>query len=315
MKKCCTGLLCGLMLCLLFAVTGCVRTDKPQEDRLKIVSTVFAPYDFAREVAGDRGDCTLLVPPGTEVHSYEPTARDLITVQNCDIFIYVGGESDAWVDKLLSALDTSRFRTVTLMDCAELLPEEDVTGDSVKHAAHGEETEYDEHVWTSPRNAVRIVEKLRQNMAEAAPEDADGFAARAKTYTEKLNALDRSFAEVTATAKRHMIVMADRFPLLYFVRAYGLDYRAAFPGCASETEPNAATVARLIDEVKREQIPVVFYLEMSDGRMADSLCEATGAEKRMFHSCHNVTAAEQQAGETYLSLMTRNRDVLKEALN
>lgn len=306
---------CGLILCLLLAMSGCIRTDKPQNRRLKIVSTVFAPYDFAREIAGDRGDCTLLVPPGTEVHSYEPTARDLITVQNCDVFIYVGGESDAWVDKLLSALDTSRFRTVTLMDCTELLPEEDVAGDGIKHAAHGEETEYDEHVWTSPRNAVRIVDKLRQSFADASPEDADGFAARAKAYTEELNALDRSFAGLTATAKRHTIVMADRFPLLYFVRAYGLDYRAAFPGCASETEPNAATVARLIDEVKREQIPVVFYLEMSDGRMADTICEATGAEKRLFHSCHNVTAAEQQAGETYLSLMTRNRDVLKEALN
>ena len=169
MKKCCTGLLCGLMLCLLFAVTGCVRTDKPQEDRLKIVSTVFAPYDFAREVAGDRGDCTLLVPPGTEVHSYEPTARDLITVQNCDIFIYVGGESDAWVDKLLSALDTSRFRTVTLMDCAELLPEEDVTGDSVKHAAHGEETEYDEHV-------LDVAAQCRAHCGKAAAEYGGGGA-------------------------------------------------------------------------------------------------------------------------------------------
>ena len=312
-KKLYAALSGGLILCLLCALTGCTRPVETQDGRLKVVSTVFAPFDFSREIVGERGDCTLLVPPGTEVHSYEPTARDLITVQNCDVFVYIGGESDAWVDKLLSALDTSRFRTVTLMDCVELLPEEAISGGESAHAEEAE-TEYDEHVWTSPRNAIRIVEKLRQNFAAAAPSDAEYFSSRAESYTEKLTALDRAFVEVTANAAHRTLVMADRFPLLYFVRAYGLDYRAAFPGCASETEPNAATVARLIDEVKAERIPVVFYLEMSDGRMADTVCEATGAKKRLFHSCHNVTAEEQQAGETYLSLMYRNRDAVKEAL-
>lgn len=288
---------------------GCADTQSPSDDgRLKIISTVFAPYDFARQVAGERADCALLVPPGTEVHAYEPTARDMMAVQNCDVFIYVGGESDAWVEKLLKAIDTTRVRLVTLMDCVELIEAEHEHG-------HGEHEEvYDEHVWTSPRNAVRITEKLASELSAADPDGAAVYAANAAAYTAQLHTLDAAFKKVVDDAARRTLVMADRFPLVYFAKAYGLAHHAAFPGCASEVEPSAATVAALIDRVKAEQIPVVLCLEMSDGRLASTICEETGAKKRTFHSCHNLTKDELDAGETYLSLMYKNRDVLKEAL-
>ena len=299
---------------LLFVAVGCADIDTGGEDgRLKVISTVFAPYDFAREITGERADCSLLVPPGTEVHGYEPTARDMVAVQECDVFIYVGGESDAWVETLLAALDTSRVKLVTLMDCVELLHEEELPGVHEHQEASHEEI-YDEHVWTSPRNAALIVDKLTAAVSEADPEGADGYAANAAAYKSKLTALDAAFQTVVDSAARRTIVMADRFPLLYFARAYELAYFAAFPGCASETEPSAAMVAFLIDKVKAEGIPVVLCLEMSDGRMADTICEDTGAKKRTFHSCHNLSKAEMEAGETYLSLMYQNRDVLKEAL-
>ena len=302
--------------CLLFAV-GCADVDTADgEDKLTIISTVFAPYDFAREVAGERADCSLLVPPGTEVHGYEPTARDMIAVQECDVFIYVGGESAAWVTTLLSALDTSRIKLVTLMDCVELLHEEELPGlHDHDHDEEAHEEAYDEHVWTSPRNAALITDKLAAAFAAADPAGAELYAANAAAYKQELSLLDAAFETVVNAAVRRTLVMADRFPLLYFARAYDLGYYAAFPGCASETEPSAATVAFLIDKVKAEGIPVVLCLEMSNGRMADTICEGSGAKKRTFHSCHNLTKDEMEAGETYLSLMYHNRDVLKEALS
>ena len=301
-----TSFLCALLACLgLVGLFGCA--DKPVDDgKLQVISTVFTPFDFAREVGGDRVNCQMLVPPGTETHAYEPTARDLIAVQNCDVFIYIGGESDAWVQTLLDAIDTETVQLVTLMDCVELLPEE--------HDHDHDEAVYDEHVWTSPQNAVRITEKVTAALKTADPDGAAVYDANCASYTQQLATLDAAFSAVVADAKRRTIVMADRFPLRYFAEQYGLDYHAAFAGCAHETEPSAATVAALIDTVKAQNIPVVLMLEMSNGRMAQTVSAETGAAVRTFHSCHNVTSAEMEAGATYLSLMYQNCDVLKEAL-
>ncbi len=307
MKKL-TAFLCTLLLCVsIMGLFGCA--DKPADDgKLQVISTVFAPYDFAREVGGARVNAQMLVPPGTETHAYEPTARDLIAVQNCDVFIYVGGESDAWVKTLLDAIDTDSVQLVTLMDCVELLPEEHA------HDHDHDEAVYDEHVWTSPANAVRITEKITTALSTADPDGAAVYAQHCADYTQKLTALDAAFSAAVAEGKRQTLVMADRFPLRYFAERYGLTYYAAFAGCAHETEPSAATVAALIDTVKAQNIPVVLMLELSNGRMAQTVSRETGAVVRTFHACHNVTSAEMQAGATYLSLMHQNCDVLKEAL-
>ena len=178
----------------------------------------------------------------------------------------------------------------------------------------GEETEYDEHVWTSPVNAIAITEAVRDALKEADPENAAAYTANAEAYIQKLRELDISLRELVKNAKRQLLVFGDRFPFLYFVREYGLSYAAAFPGCSSGTDVNPATVAHLIDLVKAEGIPVVFRCDLSAGKIADTIAESTGAGVLTLWSGHTVSRDAFQAGETYLTLWAKNLEALKEAL-
>lgn len=319
MRKKISLALCALLL--FGALSGCAQQPSidPDDGKLHVVTTIFAPYDFACAVGGADVSVTMLLKPGSEVHSYEPSPKDIIAIRNADVFLYVGGESDAWVRDVLAGVDNPDLRTVTLMDCVEALEEETVEGMQAGHEthdhAHAEETEYDEHVWTSPRNAALICEKLADTFAAADPTHADAYAQRCGAYVEQLDDLNTEFEQIVENAKRKTVIFADRFPLLYFADAYDLTYFAAYPGCADSVEPSAATVAFLIDKVNAEQIPVVFCIELSNQKLADTVCEATGAKKLQFSSCHNVTAAEFKDGATYLRIMQQNAAALREALN
>lgn len=321
MRKGIPLLLCAVLL--LGVLSGCAQQPVIQHDdgKLHVVTTIFAPYDFAREIGGEDVSVTMLLKPGSEVHSYEPSPKDIIAIRNADVFLYVGGESDEWVRDVLAGVDNPDLRTVTLMDCVEALEEETVEGMQAGHEEHDhdhdheEAAEYDEHVWTSPRNAALICEKLAGAFAAADPAHAEAYTQRCGAYVEELGALDNEFREIVENGERKTIIFADRFPLLYFANAYDLTYFAAYPGCADAAEPSAATVAFLIDKVEAERIPVVFCIELSNQKLADTVCEATGAKKLQFSSCHNVTAAEFKDGATYLSLMQQNAAALREALN
>lgn len=313
MKKTLSITILLAMLCAL--LSGCGAQSEPEGEGISVVATVFAPYDFARQLVGERGEVTLLLPPGSEAHSYEPSPKDIIEIQNCDLFIYVGGVSDAWVSDVLESVG-GEVRTVTLMDCVELLEEEHVEGmevDEDEHEHEGE-IEYDEHVWTSPRNAELICEKIAAALCEVDPEGAEEYGTALESYCAQLDELDAAFTEVVENGVRDTVVFGDRFPLLYFAKAYGLNYYAAWPGCADEAEPSAATVTFLIDKVKAEGIPVVFHIELSNEDMVDTICNETGAKKMLFSACHNVTRAQFDAGVTYLELMWQNVDALREAL-
>ena len=310
------AILIALSLALSLAACG----DAPEDDNggISVVATTFAPYDFARQLVGDMGTVSMLLPPGSESHSYEPTPKDILEIQNADVFIYVGGESDAWVTDVLESVGEG-VRAVTLMDCVELLEEETVEGMEAEvhdheHGEAGHEAEYDEHVWTSPRNAALICEKIAAALCEADPANASVYNANLAVYSAELAKLDAAFTGIVADGARKTIIFADRFPLLYFARAYGLTYYAAFPGCSEDAEPSAATVAFIIDKVREENIPVVFHVELANEDMADIVCDETGAVKRQFNACHNVTRAQFNAGVTYLDLMWENTEVLKEAL-
>lgn len=313
MKKTLSITILLAMLCAL--LSGCGAQSEPEGEGISVVATVFAPYDFARQLVGERGEVTLLLPPGSEAHSYEPSPKDIIEIQNCDLFIYVGGVSDAWVSDVLESVG-GEVRTVTLMDCVELLEEEHVEGMEVDEDEdeHEGEIEYDEHVWTSPRNAELICEKIAAALCEVDPEGAEEYGTALESYCAQLDELDAAFTEVVENGVRDTVVFGDRFPLLYFAKAYGLNYYAAWPGCADEAEPSAATVTFLIDKVKAEGIPVVFHIELSNEDMADTICNETGAKKMLFSACHNVTRAQFDAGVTYLELMWQNVDALREAL-
>lgn len=317
MKKTLSITILLAMLCAL--LSGCGAQSEPEGEGISVVATVFAPYDFARQLVGELGEVTLLLPPGSEAHSYEPSPKDIIEIQNCDLFIYVGGVSDAWVSDVLESVG-GEVRTVTLMDCVELLEEEHVEGMEVDEDEHEHEhehegeIEYDEHVWTNPRNAELICEKIAAALCEVDPEGAEEYGTALESYCAQLDELDAAFTEVVENGVRDTVVFGDRFPLLYFAKAYGLNYYAAWPGCADEAEPSAATVTFLIDKVKAEGIPVVFHIELSNEDMADTICNETGAKKMLFSACHNVTRAQFDAGVTYLELMWQNVDALREAL-
>lgn len=306
---------------------GTVTTtgQKGESDKLKVVTTIFAPYDFSRQIAGEDAKITMLLPPASETHTFEPTPQDIINIQNCDVFVYIGGESDSWIEDVLKDIDTSKIKVIPLMKEVDLLEEETVEGMQEEEHEHehehehdGEEhqeEEYDEHIWTSPKNSIKIVEKLQQTFMEVDEANKDDYKKNGDSYIAELEELDAKFQNVVEHAERKTIVFGDRFPLRYFAEEYGLDYYAAFPGCAEDTEPSASTIAFLIDKVKEEKIPVVYHLELSNEKMADTICESTGAKKLLFHACHNISKEDFENGVTYVELMEKNVETLQEALN
>ncbi|GHV84932.1 periplasmic divalent manganese/zinc-binding lipoprotein [Spirochaetia bacterium] len=310
------------VLVTLAALSACSGKSGQKQDVKKgisVVTTIFPPFDFVRSVAGTPAgnktegiQLTMLLKPGSESHSYEPTPQDIITIQNCDVFIYVGGESDDWVNRVLNSLDKPKMKIVTLMDCVELVEEEIVEGMEVEEEE--EEKAYDEHVWTSPRNAKLIVQKIAGVLCEVDAANAARYRINMNAYLRELDALDAAFREIVREGSGDTLIFADRFPFRYFTETYGLKYYAAFPGCSTETEPSAATVAFLINKVRAEKIPVVFTIEFSNGRMADAVTEASGAEKRLFHSAHNISRDELAAGVHYLGIMRQNTEALRAAL-
>lgn len=311
------------------------RAKVPESKKLSLVCTSFPPFDLARSVAGDQAELTMLLKPGAESHTYEPTPQDIKKIAEADLFITVGGENDAWVDHLLDSLGDKKPEIFKLVEAVDTVEEELVEGmeaedehehehesshkidkDEAKHEANeDDEHEIDEHVWTAPKNFSLMAEKLASRLAEMDPEHAERFAENARTTAQQFGKLDKEIRQIVDHAKRKTLIFADRFPLRYFADAYGLDYFAAFSGCSVNTEASPKTVAFLIDKVKEEKIPVVFSIEFSSGQMADAVCEATGAKHRTFHSCHNISADELARGETTLSLMEKNLEFLKEALN
>lgn len=293
--------------------------ESEEETRLQVVTTIFPQYDFVRQIAGDEVSIQMLLKPGEEPHSYEPTPRDIIAIQNADLFIYVGGENDEWVEDILDSPEMSQVHTLRLVDCVDTLEEERVAGMKKERYTWfwKEEQEMDEHVWTSPRNVIRITERITEELTRLDSANQEKYKINMKTYIHELEELDKQFRKVTETALQEghsVLVFGDRFPFRYFVQEYGLDYYAAFPGCASDTEPSAATMAFLIRKIKEENAPVVLKMELSSEQIAQAAAEVSGAEVRVFYSCHNLTAEQFEAGESYLSMMQENVETLKATL-
>lgn len=305
-----------LALVLAFTVTGCGLDISKKSDKVSIVTTMFAAYDFARQIAGDRADITLLLKPGAESHSYEPSPKDIVAIDNCDIFIYTGGENDDWVDRIVASSSNKDMKVIKMLDLVDKYEEEIIEGmDHHEGHDHEEDTsEWDEHVWTDPENAIIISKKIADTLTETDYQGKDYYMANYENYEKELKELDEEFRNLIDNAARKEVIFGDRFPLRYFVEAYGLTYYAAFPGCASESEPSARTVAFLIDKVKADKIPIVFTIELSNGNIAKTIADSTGAKVLTFYTCHNISKNDFENGETYLSLMKRNLVTLKEAL-
>ncbi len=281
-----------------------------EKEKTSVVATSFAPYDFARQIAGDSADVTMLLAPGEESHTYEPTPGDIMKIQQCDLFVYGGGESEKWVDSILESLN-GNVRTIKMTETVELCEKEH---DHTEHEEHHNE-EYDEHVWTSPLNAIEIVRAISSELQKADSDNAEAYAENTDKYISELEKLDSAFEEMINSSENNTVVIGDRFPLMYFTERYLLSYESAFPGCSAQTEANPATMARLIDKVKSENISVVFKVDLSKGSVAKTISEATDATVDTLYSCHVISAEDYAAGETYISLMNRNYEALKAALN
>lgn len=302
------------LVCVL-ALSGC-STAKTEDGVFHVVATVFPAYDFARAVGGDLAEVTMLLPPGAESHSYEPTPADILAVQSCDLFIYIGGESDEWVDRIWHTVEPVGD-SLRMMECVETLEEETAEGMQElpnrehDHEGAGQVVELDEHIWTSPKNAAVLTCAIGEKMATLDPANGEAYRRNADSYAGQLEDLDRAFSDFFRGVENRTMVFGDRFPLRYFAESYDLDYYAAFPGCSTQTEPSAATVAFLTGKVREEHLSTVWYIESSNHLVADAIAEAAGVETAMFHSCHSVSKDDLAAGATYLSLMEANLETLK----
>lgn len=303
-----TAAVCLVLSVFLSGFCGC--TQRVDNDRISVVATIFPQYDFARAVSGGKADITMLLQPGEDTHTFEPTPKDIVDIQNCDIFIYTGGESDTWIDDLLSSIDT---RDMIILSLADIIGIED--HDHEHHDHVHEHEEYDEHVWTSPAYAIRIIDEICDAFCKADPNNGADYIENTKNYISRINEIDSEIKKTVSNSSYKTLVFADRFPLLHFVKAYGIDHEAAFPGCSGSTESNPKRIAQMIDYVNANDIKVVFKIELSNGNIANTISEDTGASVKTFYTCHNITKEDFKNGETYVSLMSRNVELLREALN
>ena len=303
-----------LVLCTCFVV-GCGK--EKNSTKYKIISTSFPGYDFARAVIKDVDDISvnLLLKPGSETHDFEPTPQDIIDIQESDLFIYIGGESDEWIDDVLKDIDTSKTKILKLMDVVDLYEEELSEGMEIEEEDEGEEVEYDEHIWTSPKNAIKMINKIKEEIINIDNDNKENYKKNASNYIDELTNIDNQFREIVNNASRKELVFGDRFPLRYFVEEYGLTYHAAFPGCSEQTEASAKTITYLINYVKQNKIPVVFHIELSNGKIAETIANEAGAKVLEFNAVHNISKKDFDDGLTYADYMKKNIEVLKEALN
>lgn len=299
-----------------FCYCGNSKTEE-KDKKFSVVTTNFPLYDFARVVLEDLNESrecelTILLKPGMETHSYEPTPSDIIKIENCDLFLYIGGESDEWVEGILSSID-GEINTLKLMDYVDVIEEE--------HEEEGhdhEEIEYDEHIWTSPSNAVKMVEAIRDEIVKIINEnmsrEANYNMEHTNSYIDEIKKLDDEFRTLFDTDGETVLFFGDRFPFAYFVNEYGIKAVAAFPGCYEGSEPSAAAIARLIDQAIELNVKTIYFIEMSNHQIADVIAESIDGNTAMIHSCHNVTQEEFDKGVTYVSLMNQNLNTFKDTL-
>ena len=327
MKKI-TALLLALFM-LVAALAGCGKqNDTNQTDKLSIVTTIFPEYDWVREILGDKADnaeITMLLDNGVDLHSYQPTADDIVKISDCDLFIYVGGESDEWVEDALRNAANRNMKVINLLE---------VLGDSVKTEEivegmqeaehehedaeeHEHEEEADEHVWLSLKNAKMLVRVISKALQELDPDNKDIYAANADAYVKKLSALDTEYQAAVDAASNKTILFGDRFPFRYLVDDYGLRYYAAFVGCSAETEAGFETISFLAKRVDEWKLPCVLTIEGAQHKIAETIVRNTTAKNQRvltMDSMQSTTSKDVKNGTTYLSVMEKNLSVLKEAL-
>ena len=301
-----------LAFSFIFIILVAVFWPKEASKDAQIISTSFVGYDFARAIVDDKNNVSMLMKPGAEMHEYEPTPQDIINIKNAKLFIYIGGESEEWVENLLADNDVPAERRLRLMDFVDLKVEEEKEGMETKE--EGEEEEYDEHIWTSIPNAIKMINAIREKLSSITAEKGNIYKENADSYIARLSAIDKDIRATVAAKNNRTLIFGDRFPFRYFVDEYGLDYYAAFPGCSDQTEASANTISVLTKKAKELGAKAIFKIEMTNDRLAKTIAEEVGAEVYTLHAAHNISEEEFNGGLSYADIMEKNAETLKEAL-
>lgn len=308
------------ILAVLLSLTSCRSSKEESDGRLQILTTVFPPYDIAKNVGGDLVSVSMLMSPGTDSHSYSgDSPSDILKIERCDVFLCIGGESEKWVRSVTKKIEDSGGKIPTVVKLAEycdLLAESDegILGESSEHGHHHEDG-FDEHVWTSLKNYEKMTVAVRDCLISADPKNADSYRENADSYVSKIRSLHGEFDEFASSLDKRILVFADRFPFRYFAEDYGFECYAAFNGCASESEPSPTSLSKLCLRIEEEGLNCVFYTETSQSGVPNTVSKATGADNYLLHSCHTISEKQLRSGIGYLDLMKQNLDTLKKAMN
>ena len=332
-----------LVLILIFSIItviiiNCTNINSKQSDKIEIIATLFPQYDFAKQIGGDKVNVTLLLPPGSESHTYEPTPQDMININNSSLFIYTGEEMEPWAENLIDGvkndikvLDLST--TVNLINVEEF-EEEYCSGEDCEHShehengqyasadaenEHGQEIEshnhsYDPHIWLNPQYAIQMVNSILEQLCEIDPENKEYYQNNATEYIKQIQALDIEFEETVNLASNRKIAFGGAFAYAYFIEKYNLEFISAYQTCGENAEPSTTQVKKVIDYINENKIPVIFYKEYTTGNIARTIAESTNAEMLVFHTVHNVSKEELGNGASYVSVMMQNLENLKKAL-
>ena len=319
------GMILGFMMA---AALSPILGVQAEDSKFSVVTTIFPEYDWMKEIIGENSEVelTMLLDKGTDLHNYQPSAEDMVKIVNADLFIYVGGESDKWVEDALANAENPDMKVVNLMEVlGDTVKEEEVVEGMEAEDEHEEEDdaheeegpEYDEHVWLSLRNAQTLCEMLGETMEELDPEHAQEYQANTENYLSELKALDEEYQAAVAEGNKDTLLFGDRFPFRYMTDDYGLNYYAAFVGCSAETEASFETIAFLADKVKELELDTILTIEGSDHKIAETISATSGVDDikiLSLDSMQSVTGKDAQDGADYVDIMKKNLEVLKEAL-
>lgn len=311
--------LCLCLIAVLSAVSGCSANTEKDNGKINIVTTIFPLYEWTKNIAGDKADVTLLVDNGVDLHSFQPSAEDIVNISTCDMFVYVGGESDSWVDDALKEKVNKDMAVVNLLELLKNdIKEEETVEGMQEEKGEEDEKEYDEHIWLSLRNARKCCDGICKELVSADKKNKTSYEKNNKDYSDKLSNLDNEYKTAVNSAKTKTVVFGDRFPFRYLADDYDIKYYAAFAGCSAETEASFKTIAFLADKVDEYKLNAIFKIETSDDKIAKTIRENTKSKNQKIltlDSMQNKTAKDIKNKITYLSVMQNNLNTLKEGLN
>lgn len=299
-----------LIIGAIFIAIGNTNINTQKSDKITVVTSLFPEYDFVKQIGKDKVDVKILLPPGTESHTYEPTPKDIVNINEADMFMFTSNEMEPWAEKIASSIDSN----TVIMQAGEGISLIEVEHDHDKTDEHDEHTA-DAHIWLNPNNAIKMVENITDKLCAISPENEKYFRSNADAYIEELRKLDIEIEETVKKSERKKLVFGGEFAYIYFLDRYNLEYATAYEGCGEGAEPSAKKIKEIIDTINNEKIPVIFYEELSEGKIANMIADETNAKALVFNTAHNVTSSELENDVTYVAIMRENLDKVKVALN